>query len=587
MPGLDFEGLENAGVSPQQVLDFVRANTHNFNFEGLEKFYTQQGFNPEQRTRALYTDIKNFKQLNITPKKQEAEKQDKDQYTPPLLINGFKDPKTPPSASLQAPPPLKPTQDIAPPHLVQPKGTQSPKNTQEPSQQKPPLDPKAVLEEINTRAEALEKRAPGFLKQGLLDTLEVFSGQRTGEHSALLGDYHDLILKAIEHKIPYAKLPQNLKEHLFSRNRQAQGVLGWGTSSGEQEYQDEIKRQSILKVQDPSQLTDAQKHLIYKDRNLFTTLGGMLFKSQEEDLKDYQEDTKSRYIGARAARDLVYLNNTDPTKSLFSLFSDPDPKKVQAYQQAVGNVLNAAGFEKALFKEGRVYGVKDGQTYRINENFFDHFMDHISANAGSLTGSLLGAGAGFTRGLAQTRTPWGAIAGAAIGASLGGGLDYALSNYVTKREANFADMAHYMLEQGALSALGDGVILAGAKAFAGGKWVAQNLGKVSEYIPGIGMVQRFMNGNVKAAQKVLAEVYTPQQEAALKEFAKHFGGQARFNAKANALNATMRARFGEDSKIFQAYQSVEDILKLSKQSAQQEAFMRAIRAMRAGRFWPF
>ncbi|WP_200865738.1 hypothetical protein, partial [Streptomyces viridochromogenes] len=93
--------------------------------------------------------------------------------------------------------------------------------------------------------------------------------------------------------------------------------------------------------------------------------------------------------------------------------------------------------------------------------------------------------------------------------------------------------------------------------------------------------------NVQAAQKVLEEVYTPEQEQALKEFANHFGGGVKLNAQPTGLNNRMKAQFGEDSKIYKAYQSVEDIFRLTKQTEQQEAFIRAIRADESGTLLAF
>ncbi|WP_459177830.1 LPD3 domain-containing protein, partial [Helicobacter bizzozeronii] len=135
--------------------------------------------------------------------------------------------------------------------------------------------------------------------------------------------------------------------------------------------------------------------------------------------------------------------------------------------------------------------------------------------------------------------------------------------------------------------VGDAVFKGVAKSAQSLKPLASLVGRGVDYIPFVGASKRFMSGNVQAAQKVLAEVYTPEQEQALKEFANHFGGGVKLNAHTTGLNDTMKAKFGEDSKIYKAYQSIEDIFRLTKQSQQQEAFIRAIRADESGTLLAF
>ncbi|WP_104641085.1 hypothetical protein [Helicobacter bizzozeronii] len=75
-------------------------------------------------------------------------------------------------------------------------------------------------------------------------------------------------------------------------------------------------------------------------------------------------------------------------------------------------------------------------------------------------------------------------------------------------------MLHYMLEQGALSVVGDLAFIGGKEALKatikGGMNHADKIWKGLSYIPGIGMAQRWKSGNLEAAQKVLSEVYTPE-----------------------------------------------------------------------------
>ncbi|WP_199764857.1 hypothetical protein [Helicobacter felis] len=552
MATLDFEKLAQQGVQPKEVLDFIKGTEHNFNLEALSKYYKDNGFNEEQTERALYYDLSNMQGFSFKrPKEREPAR--------PI----FNTPNTP---------------------------TQQ-KNTPLSAPSTPPKSFEQKLGEIELEAKELEKQDPNFFKRGLGEFLENFNYLDKAE-SARRADYTELINKALEANVPYAKLPSNVKTFLAEKRQRETGTLDLFLHPidtlkppGESEYRAQAIRQSILKVKDPKELTDAQKSQIYKDRNLWTTLSNSLFLKPQQDLEEYQELLESRQIAAKASRDITLLNNIDAHKSFFSLFKASDPKEKERYENAVKNVLQAAGFEGAAFKDGHIYGTKGDKTYRINENFFDNFQTHILSNAGTLAGSIVGAAQGASRGLP------GAIIGGALGAGLGAGLDHALSNYTLNREQNFSDMARHMIEQGSLNVVGDALFLGGAKAIATlGKHahsITRGASALAGYIPGIGMTQRFLNGNVKAAQEVLAEVYTPEQEQALKEFAKNFGGELSIDAKSTPLAQKVKNAFGEDSKTYKAYQNIEDIFRLSKQSEQQEAFIRAIRADDSGTLLAF
>ncbi|WP_199765156.1 hypothetical protein [Helicobacter felis] len=554
MATLDFEKLAQQGVQPKEVLDFIKGTEHNFNLEALSKYYKDNGFNEEQTERALYYDLSNMQGFSFKSPQEALKEQAR-----PI----FNTPNTP---------------------------TQQ-KNTPLSAPSTPPKSFEQKLGEIELEAKELEKQDPNFFKRGLGEFLENFNYLDKAE-SARRADYTELINKALEANVPYAKLPSNVKTFLAEKRQRETGTLDLFLHPidtlkppGESEYKAQAIRQSILKVKDPKELTDAQKSQIYKDRNLWTTLSNSLFLKPQQDLEEYQELLESRQIASKASRDITLLNNIDAHKSFFSLFKASDPKEKERYENAVKNVLQAAGFEGAAFKDGHIYGTKGDKTYRINENFFDNFQTHILSNAGTLAGSIVGAAQGASRGLP------GAIIGGAIGAGLGAGLDHALSNYTLNREQNFSDMARHMIEQGSLNVVGDALFLGGAKAISTlGKHadtLRRGASAVAGYIPGIGMAQRFLNGNVKAAQEVLAEVYTPEQEQALKEFAKNFGGELSIDAKSTPLSQKVKNAFGEDSKTYKAYQTIEDIFRLSKQSEQQEAFIRAIRADDSGTLLAF
>ncbi|WP_104740064.1 hypothetical protein, partial [Helicobacter bizzozeronii] len=359
MATLDFEKIAQQGIKPQEVLDFLKGTEHNFNLDALEKYYKDNGLDSEQITRALYHDLSNMQGFSFVSPKQSVKELAKPLFNTPI---DTQPPSPPTQASLleaqsSANPPSPPTQASlleAQSSALNPLSTPlTPPNVKKSAQE--------VLTEIKQKAQQLKADDLHPLKEAGSELLEMFAGSPTAKHSRQIASYGELVEQAIEHKIPYSKLPENVKHFLERRRVVDKGLTGAmihqkeyqeGVDQGQLEYQSEITRQGILKVKDAKQLTDAQKKQIYKDRNIFRTLWNSAFKDPNEDLKQYQEDQRAKYLGKQAARDLYFHKNTDPQHSVFRFLFSSDPKEQEKSRQAVRNVIKAAGFEDVVFKDG-------------------------------------------------------------------------------------------------------------------------------------------------------------------------------------------------------------------------------------------
>lgn len=87
-----------------------------------------------------------------------------------------------------------------------------------------------------------------------------------------------------------------------------------GLNKGAREYQQEITRQSILKVKNAKDLSQEQKSQIYRDRNILTNYFNSLFKDENEDLKEYQENLKSQAITKDLQKAITLYDNIAPAK---------------------------------------------------------------------------------------------------------------------------------------------------------------------------------------------------------------------------------------------------------------------------------
>ncbi|MFC3847883.1 hypothetical protein ACFOPX_04975, partial [Helicobacter baculiformis] len=522
MATLDFAKLRADGVSQRQVLDFVRQHENNFNYDALDAFYKQKGLDDQERTQALMADLEGFKEFSFTPQ----------------------------------PPQVKPTPPPQPPL----------KASFEQASQSEPMD----MPPAQAHTEAAQSAASKSKQEEL--------------------GYHALVHKALKDKVPYEKLPKEVRRYLtdagFKELSLVDSILHplefFSWDHGKRAYTQEGIRASILQVKDVKDLTPEQKRQIYRDRSLGTSVWNSLFTDAQEDLKEYQEQIKGRYLTADVQKAMSLYNNV-AQDMLEMVFSD-DPKVRARYQEGAQALVKGLGFDEARFDpKGAMYVLKDGQAFKVNEGFFDNFKTIIAGNAFSLVGSLIGSSVGGA--LKGSRGGVGGmVVGGALGAFAGGGVDAMLTNFILDRAQNFKETLKHMRQEGVLSVVGDVAFLGGREAL---KRAPGALGNLIHYIPITGRIQRALDGNAKAAQSLIAQVYTPEQEEALKAFAKQFGGGVNLSNPPSALRQSFTKHFGEDSPMLKGFDRVHEILALPSSNERQEAFIRAIRADESGNLSAF
>lgn len=234
-------------------------------------------------------------------------------------------------------------------------------------------------------------------------------------------------------------------------------------------------------------------------------------------------------------------------QSVASLIFGSDPKEVAEYRKGATDIAKGLGFDNLEFSnKGEIYAIKDNKTYKVNDSFFDNFKNIIAANAGSITGSLVGSLVGAAKGASRGSRGGlvGTIAGGAIGAFVGGAGDAALTNFVLNRDQNFNETIKHATQEGLLSVVGDVAFMGAAKAIAKVGDIPKALGRASDYLPVVGTLKRAMSGNDRAAQRLINQVYTPEQEQALKEFGQSFGGGTKFENAKSPLREKIASSFG-------------------------------------------
>ena len=386
--------------------------------------------------------------------------------------------------------------------------------------------------------------------------------------------------------------------NIFSKEKSIKGLATlYGTNEEEKAkkaFAEMKSTQEALSKEKFEDLNEQEKELIDKERgaveSFFVNLRDDEYKQKSfDELKEKYE--AKNFISKDVLRDLEFLKNIHQSKSVSSLILSADEKEKKDYENSVLNIALNAGFDDVLVdeKEGKMYFEKEGQKYLVNEGFFDNFTNTLLANTGSITGGLIGA----AKGASSAKSPQSAlaksIAYSALGSGIGASADVLATNYLLDRKNRFDEMLHHALEESALSAVGDALVLGAKPLLKTAKDSIKDFGKILDYTPLVSTTKNFPTQNIKAAQDLVEKSVDLNTQKELDEFYKAYGGRSDL-ADSKALDAlvdTFKAKFGEDSFISKNTQKLNDILNLNSLSAKQNALFEAIRADESGFLLPY
>lgn len=386
--------------------------------------------------------------------------------------------------------------------------------------------------------------------------------------------------------------------NIFSKEKSIKGLATlYGTNEEEKAkkaFAEMKSTQEALSKEKFEDLNEQEKGLIDKERgaveSFFVNLRDDEYKQKSfDELKEKYE--AKNFISKDVLRDLEFLKNIHQSKSVSSLILSADEKEKKDYENSVLNIALNAGFDDVLVdeKEGKMYFEKEGQKYLVNEGFFDNFTNTLLANTGSITGGLIGA----AKGASSAKSPQSAlaksIAYSALGSGIGASADVLATNYLLDRKNRFDEMLHHALEESALSAVGDALVLGAKPLLKTAKDSIKDFGKILDYTPLVSTTKNFPTQNIKAAQDLVEKSVDLNTQKELDEFYKAYGGRSDL-ADSKALDAlvdTFKAKFGEDSFISKNTQKLNDILNLNSLSAKQNALFEAIRADESGFLLPY
>ena len=556
-PRFNFQKALQAGASEEQILDFLRAKDTNIDWDALESISRQQE-NPKGY------------QLSILRQHDW----------------GFTTPQT----SRDSSPKILESQ------AVKESDTQAPKvDSSTQSAQISAALPQHLEQENGVRS-FWRRYAPEFAQseQLLKDTKLV--EKATEQHKVAHTPYEQLPKAVQEHLQTQAiSHPANEVENLAAQNPAAtlplhiykyqnRGQLA------QQHYENQVKSLEIAQ-KEVDNLSDDDKQFIKSQASKWSKL----WDSDEELYHDFIENERARKIvPAQMKHNLEVLDNIHGHKDFFTLGSkllggEENKELKQDYLNAAHTIATNLGFDGIGTNEkGELFINHEGKYYRVESGFWESVPTILAANTGSIAGSLAGAvgGARYGKALGGWGSIGGAVLGGAIGAASGGALDVVFANAYLNRETTAQEVIRHATQEGALNLIADGAVLGAVKLWGKAKNLnpagVKKLGSsIVEYTPVLGFITRAKDGNKAAAQRLLNQTYTPEQEAALQQASDELGLALQIGASKKIDTKEL------PPQLAGAIDLAQDVFTLKDQKQFQGKLLQSIRADESGNLLGF
>ncbi|WP_162970279.1 DUF3519 domain-containing protein [Helicobacter pylori] len=481
-------------------------------------------------------------------------------------------------------------QNLATQEILKPIGTplDTPLNHNEPLFQKtmPLKDFEAKKKQIH---DLLNSKAKELKELGLLDQLGEFVGIQTENAKLRQAQLNEIKDIAATNKTAFKDLPSVLKDEYY--NKAETSLLNPFKTKNEiakSDYSKDLQKKEILN-KTSQELSESDKELIKENNGFLNNLiDTYQDKSDLERLKEFKEKEKAKEITKEVQKSWNLFNSLRKDKDAFSLFASEDKELREQYQNEFKNIAKNKGFDDVVYNEKHEPFVRKGDKfYKINDRFFDNFLSSLYDNKYSLAGSLIGAAKGAKSGknLGALGLVGGAIVGAALGSAAGGATDAVVGNVLLDREQKADEILRHALSEGALSLVGDTLVLGAGKTIktAINPKSLFNVGANASTGGLYGIGKHIITGNAKGAERILNQTISEEERKAIKELAQSFGGELKLTkADESQYREALAKKVGEDSKILKGYDALRDAFLLQSQAKKQEAFIQAIRSDETG-----
>ena len=172
------------------------------------------------------------------------------------------------------------------------------------------------------------------------------------------------------------------------------GKLLSGRESLKARLKKESEKQNILQVEHYKDLTPNQKKVVDDEvgavENFFRDYVPFV-DNREKNFKEWQQVERNKEFVNSELLPKIEALKSETFRIADLLSSDTEKRaKAQGFLDDVAKIAQEFGFDDAGYdKDSNLYIGKDGEFYRVNENFFDNFVNHPPAKASGLLVSAI------------------------------------------------------------------------------------------------------------------------------------------------------------------------------------------------------
>ncbi|PZT47719.1 hypothetical protein B6S12_07610 [Helicobacter valdiviensis] len=573
---LDFNSLEQDGISKTKTIDYLRNNLNtNIAWEEIDKKLSN--LPKDKQEEITYNLLKNDKNwvaypLNLPLKEQTLENNSHKEPLSSIPIkensNSLKEPNLPNETNLEnlhkgefiSPAKSNIVNDIlnrdtkvkTPLESIQYFFSNEEKKENEKYRAKAEVFKNDFLNKVINNEEISQEEQQAFLKLGENEDIKLKLARTKGEEA-------------------YKKESERFLKEKIEKEKQTRRILSANSFN---------------------ELSEEDKKRVKSE----TSTWGKLWNNDEEELTNWQKDNKHKLATKEAKDAIIHLQNIHEHTSIANFMKNiisehVDEKTRNSYFNDLKQVSKLYGFENVGYDQenGDIYFVDNkGKFYKAEHDFLGSIAPTLLANKFSIGGGISGSimGAKYAPNDPRAKAA-GAIIGGAIGSYAGAGLDAIISNQILNRDNDFSDIHRHMLENGALSIVGDGVILGLVKGKNGILKLttkgAKALGEVANNIAPLRILKENITGeqNIQAAKEAALNSFTKEEREELFSFAKKLGGspKALKEQSGDKTLEFLKNKFGEDSKIYKTASKFREIFNTPKSlKAQQQELLSVIRS---------
>ena len=330
-------------------------------------------------------------------------------------------------------------------------------------------------------------------------------------------------------------------------------------------------------------LSEEDKEYLKDKAGWLNSTWNKIFHDDDKTIEEEYDKLRGGKEIQEASAAVERLKNFSLDKNLLFAIVSGDKTKQEAKKRFEDDLTKTAeflGFDNVAIDRinENIFFEKDNKLYKLNEGFFDNFETLMGANVFSIGGGIAGAIKGAKSGKDPKSKIIKSMGYGALGGIGGGGMDYLLGSYRDNKEARFGELVTHAMQEGLLSLVGDGVVLA-LKPLTSSIKPAMKLVRKTPFINYF--TQDLPEQNVNAAKKVVNNWFEPKNREEAKKIIDEMGGGIELekgNFYGNKFVDWVKKKLGENSKTAKIAKHLSNFFMMPNARERQKEVFNLLRA---------